>query len=251
MSKAFRAVIAYDGTAYYGFQRQREGQPTIQSELERVLHLIVREQVTIVGAGRTDRGVHALGQVITFNIFWQHGENALLRALNANLPEDIAVLQLEAWFPACGWEPTFHPRYDARRRTYEYQILNVAVRNPLDRNRSWHIRQSLDMELMNKAAKALVGVQDFATFGQPPKGTNTVREVFVAEWVRHHERLTFLIQANAFLQRMVRSVVGSLKMVGVGDWSVADFVAALQACDRSRSAMVAPAHGLYLVSVEY
>ncbi|MEZ4511646.1 MAG: tRNA pseudouridine(38-40) synthase TruA [Chloroflexota bacterium] len=251
MNRTFRAVIAYGGTAYYGFQRQREGQPTIQSELERVLQLVVQKPVTILGAGRTDRGVHALGQVITFKIFWQHDDKALLRALNANLPEDIAVLQLEAWLPTCGWEPTFHPRYDARRRAYEYQILNTAVRNPLERNRSWHIRQPLDVGLMNEAAEALVGVHDFATFGQPPKGTNTVREVFVAEWAQQHERLTFRIQANAFLQRMVRSIVGSLKMVGTGDWSVADFAAALQACDRSRSAMVAPAHGLYLVSVEY
>lgn len=251
MNKTFRAVIAYDGTAYYGFQRQREGQPTIQSELERVLQLIVREPVTVAGAGRTDRGVHALGQVISFTIFWQHDDNALWRAVNANLPKDIAVLQLEAWFPTCGWEPTFHPRYDARRRAYEYKIVNTAVRNPLERNRSWHVKQLLDVELMNEAAALLVGTHDFATFGQPPKGTNTVREVFAAQWVRQQEWLTFRIQANAFLQRMVRSIVGSLKMVGAGDWTIAHFATALQACDRSRSAMVAPPHGLYLVSVEY
>lgn len=251
MNKTFRAVIAYDGTAYYGFQRQREGQPTIQSELERVLQLIVREPVAVAGAGRTDRGVHALGQVISFTIFWQHDDNALWRAVNANLPKDIAVLQLEAWFPTCGWEPTFHPRYDARRRAYEYKIVNTAVRNPLERNRSWHVKQLLDVELMNEAAALLVGTHDFATFGQPPKGTNTVREVFAAQWVRQQEWLTFWIQANAFLQRMVRSLVGSLKMVGAGDWTITDFVAAFKACDRSRSAMVAPPHGLYLVSVEY
>jgi tRNA pseudouridine38-40 synthase len=113
------------------------------------------------------------------------------------------------------------------------------------------VKQRIDVGLMNEAAISLVGVHDFATFGQPPKGTNTVREVFEAHWVRDGDWLAFRIQANAFLQRMVRSIVGSLKMVGTGDWSVDDFVMALQACDRSRSAMVAPAHGLYLVSVEY
>lgn len=251
MNKTFRAVIAYDGTPFYGFQRQREGQPTIQSELERVLQSLVQQPVTIVGAGRTDRGVHALGQVIAFTIFWQHDDVALLRALNGNLPEDIAVLQLEAWFPTCGWEPTFHPRYDARRRMYEYKILNTAVRNPLERNRSWHVRQPLEVSLMNEAAALLVGVHDFATFGQPPKGTNTVREVFEAQWVRQQEWLTFRIRANAFLQRMVRSIVGSLKMVGAGDWSVADFATAFKACNRGRSATIAPPQGLYLVSVDY
>lgn len=251
MTKTFRAVVAYDGTAYYGFQRQREGQPTIQSELERVLQELVREPVTILAAGRTDRGVHALGQVVSFPLFWQHSEDALLRALNANLPEDIAILQLEACGSTERWSATFHPRYDARSREYEYRILNTMVRNPLERCRSWHVKQRLNVGLMNEAAKSLVGIHDFATFGQPPKGTNTVREVFGAYWIQDDDWLAFRIRANAFLQRMVRSIVGSLKVVGTGDWSVDDFVMALKACDRSRSAMVAPAHGLYLVSVEY
>lgn len=241
----FRATVAYDGTAYYGFQRQREGQPTIQSKLEQALSRVVRKNVTIVAAGRTDRGVHAQGQVIRFSVVWQHKAVALQRAVNANLPNDIAILQCET----C--PPDFHPRFDAQKRGYEYRIYNSLIRNPLYRLDSWHVKKPLDISVMGLAAQKLVGQHDFATFGQPPQGTNTVREVFAAEWTVDSEFLLFRITANAFLQRMVRSIVGSLKAVGVGDWHVEDFVAAFQACERSRSAAVAPPQGLSLVSVEY
>lgn len=201
----------------------------------------------VIGAGRTDTGVHALGQVIGFTIEWpaRHGREALLRALNANLPQDIAVVGL-AEAP-----PGFHPRFDARRRTYEYKILNAPIRQPLLRKQAWHVAEALDMERMNTAAAALRGTQDFATFGRAPVGDNTVREVFEAAWRRDDELLVFRISANAFLFRMVRSLVGSLRAVGDGRWSVDDFAAALQARDRRRSASAAPAHGLYLLSVEY
>lgn len=241
----YRALIEYDGTAYYGFQRQRAEQPTIQGALEQALTQIVHQPVVVSGAGRTDRGVHATGQVISFVIEWQHAVEELQRALNANLPADIAILQLE--------ETTisFHPRFDAQKRVYLYHIYNAPVRSPIRRDRSWHVRQPLNMALMNEAAQHLVGVQDFATFGQPTQGESTVREVFAAQWQQQGEMLVFLIEANAFLQRMVRSVVGSLKAVGEGRWSVEEFEAALNARDRRRSAMVAPAQGLYLVSVTY
>ena len=241
----FRALVEYDGTDYFGFQRQIEGQPTVQSELERVLRQIVRESITITGSGRTDSGVHATGQVISFNSEWRHAVADLQRALNANLPADIAILQLDTA------EPTFHPRFDARRRAYEYHIYNSTVRSPLRRQRSWHVAKPLDWERMNQAAACLIGIHDFATFGQPPQGTVTVREVFAARWEKRYEFLVFSIVANAFLYRMVRSIVGSLKMVGEGRWTVEQFEAALAACDRSRSGKVVPAQGLTLVSVTY
>ena len=241
----YRTLIAYDGAAYYGFQRQCAGQPTIQSELERALAQITREAVAVTGSGRTDSGVHALGQVVSFTARWQHDVAALQRALNANLPQDIVVLQVEEA------SPTFHPRYDARRRTYAYHIYNAEVRSPLRRLYSWYVSRSLNVDQMQAAAQCLVGTHDFATFGQPPQGENTVREVFQAGWRQCGDLLVFEITANAFLYRMVRSLVGSLKAVGEGAWTVDEFAAALRACDRQRSAAVAPACGLYLVSVTY
>ena len=242
----YYALVEYDGSAYYGFQRQREGQPTIQAELESALGQVVHRPVSITGAGRTDSGVHALGQVITFDVEWRHGSETLQRALNANLPTAIAILQLNEV------SSTFHPRFDARRRTYAYHVYHAAVRSPLRRQRSWHVPRPLDVERMNQAAAHLIGVHDFATFGQPPQGENSVREVFTVGWQRHQDDiLVFFIEANAFLYRMVRSLVGSLKLVGEGAWTGEDFIAALQACDRSRSGAPAPAHGLYLVSVTY
>ncbi len=241
----YKALIEYDGTAYFGFQRQRAGVSTIQSELESVLERLTRTNVTIVGSGRTDSGVHALGQVIGFSIDWQHGSAALQRALNAHLPADIVVLQLKQV------SSSFHPRYDARRRSYIYTIYNAPLRSPVQRLRSWHVRSALDEMLMNDACQALIGTHDFSTFGQAPQGNNTVREVFEANWQRDGMFLRFDITANAFLYRMVRSLVGSLKNVGDGTWTVRDFENALRACERSCSGKVAPPQGLFLASVVY
>lgn len=240
----YRATVEYDGTAYCGFQRQR-GQPSIQQTLEEAISTVSQQPATVTGAGRTDSGVHAAGQVISFEIDWRHGEAALQRALNANLPADIAVLTLtEA-------EPSFHPRYWARRRAYRYTIYNAPVRSPLHRHTSWQVNRPLDVARMNEAAYSLVGTQDFATFGLPPKGENTVRQVFRAEWQRAGTLITFDIEANAFLYRMVRAIVGTLKLVGEGSWAVDEFTAALHARDRSRAGALAPPQGLVLLSVTY
>lgn len=241
----YRALVEYDGTAYFGFQRQRDEQPTIQGELEAALGAIAGEMVMVLGAGRTDSGVHARGQVVSFLLAWGHGPEALQRALNANLPPDIAVLAVDE--VALG----FHPRYDARRRAYEYVIYNAPCRSPLRRFQSWHVRRPLDLDRLNEAAGSLVGKHDFATFGQPPQGQNSERELFQAFWRQENELLIFYIEANAFLYRMVRSLVGSMKDVGAGNWSVAEFRAALEAADRGRAGMTAPPQGLCLVSVIY
>ena len=246
-TRTYRAIVQYDGTNYYGFQRQRRGVPSVQAELEQALTRLVEHPIRVLGAGRTDTGVHALGQVIGFTIEWpeKHGLEALHRALNANLPQDIVISKLaEA-------QPGFHPRFDARRRTYRYLILNTPIRQPLWRYRAWHIAQRLDLDRMNEAAALLIGMHDFATFGRPTVGDNTVREVVSASWRSEEQLAIFEICANGFLHRMVRSTVGSLKMVGCGKWSIGDFADALAARERRRSATAAPAHGLYLVSVEY
>ncbi len=250
-ARSFRATVEYDGTAYFGFQRQRRGPNrvgvSIQEELEEALGRLAGHPIRVTGAGRTDTGVHALGQVIGFTIEWpqRRGDAALLRALNASLPPDIAVSTLAEALPG------FHPRFDARRRTYEYRVLNAPVRRPLFRWRAWHVAAALDEAQMNVAAARLVGTRDFATFGRPPVGDNTTRTIYSAAWRRESDLLIFRVVANAFLHRMVRSLVGSLRKVGDGSWSVDDFAVALAACDRKRSASAAPAHGLYLVSVEY
>ncbi len=241
----YRALIAYDGTDYFGFQRQRDEQPTIQGELERVLHSLTNSVVSITGSGRTDRGVHATGQVVSFQTSWNHGKESLQRALNAKLPKDIAVLQLDEV------DAEFHPRYDARSRAYQYYIYNQPVRSPLHGRFHWHISTPLDITQMNDAAVQLVGLHDFATFGTPPQGENTIREVFYSYWLRQGNVLIYEIEATAFLYRMVRSIVGSLKLVGDGSWTVSEFIAAFEAANRDQCGTVAPPQGLRLVSVTY
>lgn len=237
--------MAYDGTVYHGFQRQRENQRTIQGEIERALAEIFKRPVTISGAGRTDSGVHALGQVISFAAEWQHDDVSLQRAINANLAQDIVILQLNKV------TSSFHPRFDALSRSYEYRIYNMPIRHPIQRLYSWHVTRALDIDLMQEAAQYLIGKQDFASFGTPPQGDSYVRQLFTANWDQRDGFLVFQIRANAFLYRMVRSIVGSLKRVGDGTWSVKDFVDVLRAQERARSGAAAPPQGLFLTSVWY
>ena len=243
--RRYRALIEYDGTAYFGFQRQRKGQATIQGEIERALTRLSGQPVTITGSGRTDRGVHAAGQVISFAIEWQHGTETLQRALNANLPVDIVVLQLDVA------DLNFHPRFDAISRAYHYYIYNQTIRSPLYGRYTWHVSKPLNIDKMKAAAAALIGTHNFATFGTPPQGDSTTRTLLCAQWSERGKLLIFNIEANAFLYHMVRSIVGSLKLVGDGTWTSDEFEAAFRACDRDRCGTLAPPQGLYLTSVKY
>jgi tRNA pseudouridine38-40 synthase len=182
---------------------------------------------------------------ISFELAWRHDGQTLLRAINAYLPDDIALVSLS------GASPSFHPRFDARRRVYQYYIYNQPVRSPLHRLYSWHVKRPLDLEAMNAAAAHLPGTHDFATFGRPTQGDSTVRELFRADWRQDGNFIVFEVEGNAFLYRMVRSLVGALCAVGRHDWTVDDFVAAFRAADRSIAATTAPACGLVLVSVSY
>jgi tRNA pseudouridine38-40 synthase len=240
----FWAKVEYDGTDFFGFQIQAT-ERTVQAELERALQVVTGAESRVVGAGRTDRGVHAKGQIISFEARWRHSLVELQRALNAVLADDVAVL-------AIGWAPEgFHPRFSALRRTYRYTILNRSWRSPLERRTAWHVREKLDMGWMAEASFCLIGTHDFATFGQPPQGEQTVRTVFRAEWQAQGARREFDIEANAFLKRMVRSIVGMLVLVGWGQVSPAEFEGMLLARDRSLIKQVAPAQGLCLMRVEY
>lgn len=241
----YRATLAYDGTAYHGFQRQANA-PTVQGRVEAALECIGSRAVTLIGAGRTDAGVHATGQVIAFDLDWRHAPEALCRALNANLPPDIAVRGVQEAAPG------FHPRYDARSRSYEYRLYVAPVRDPLRRWRAWHLDRPLDVPAMQQAAHRLVGTRDFGAFGSPPQGENAVRTVFEAHWEDGPgQEHVFTIVADAFLYRMVRTIVATLVEVGQGRMTPETFREVLAACERGRAAPPAPPHGLTLVAVNY
>ncbi len=256
-----RGLVAYDGTDYHGFQVQRSA-PSIQGALEEALAACARPQSRVVGAGRTDTGVHASGQVIAVRVGWGHEVEALQRAWNTHLPPAIGIRSLE---PA---PEGFHPRFSALSRMYRYTVCrpdrNGAAqrRSPLTDRYALFVAQALDVQAMQAAAELLVGEHDFATFGRSPQGESTVRRVMRAEWQEVEDglppfgpfpgrRLVFTIEANGFLQQMVRNLVGSLLEVGKGHWSVSDLSEALAARRRSRSAPPAPPQGLVLERVSY
>jgi tRNA pseudouridine38-40 synthase len=240
----FRATIAYDGTEFLGFQLQSKGR-TVQGVLEDALTQVTKTTERVIGSGRTDSGVHARGQVIGFRADWRHTMEDLHRALNAVLPSDVAVLDLD-WAPA-GW----HPRFSALRRHYRYTVLNQPLRSPLDRLYAHHVAQPLDIRALQAGSRALVGVHDFAAFGRPTQGESTVRELFDACWRQDGPWFTFDVVGNAFLRGMVRGVVGALLQVGAGLWPVERVAKVLEGRDRALAAPPAPACGLCLMRVEY
>ncbi len=253
LTERYRAVVAYDGTPYYGFQRQAGDTPTVQGTLESALARVTQQAITVLGAGRTDTGVHAAGQVIAFDAEWRHTPHDLWRALNANLPDTVAVQSLEVA------PKGFHPRYDARSRTYEYTLYVAPVRHPLLDRYAWHVPASapLDLVAMQRAAESLVGVHDFAAFGQPTQGECTIREVMRSEFAvttgrtPREQVIRYTIEGNAFLYRMVRRVVGALVRVGRGDVSLEEFAAVFEAAQGDWPNQTAPPHGLCLIEVIY
>lgn len=239
-----KATVAYDGTEYRGFQWQATG-PTVQEALEKALARITGTRARVLAAGRTDAGVHAEGQVIAFDTTWRHSLSDLERAMNAVLPPDSAVRDLVQV------APDFHPRYDARSRRYRYTVYNAPVRSPLARRTSLHLSGPLDLRAMEAATALVVGEHDFAAFGRPTQGVVTVRRVIEAGWITEAPWLFFEIEANAFLFRMVRSIVGTLLQIGRGRLPRDEFGAILASRDRSRAGKTAPAHGLCLIRVRY
>lgn len=245
MRKRYRATVEYDGTDFSGYQIQATGR-TVQGELEKCLARVTQSTVRIDSAGRTDAGVHATGQVIAFNVSWRHSIEDLHRALNATLARDIVISDLKIT------NPEFHPRYSALSRTYQYRIVNQKWPSVLQRRYAYFVDKKLDVMAMNKACRFLLGSHDFASFGKPPQGRNTVRNVLQADWsTTSSSELTFIITANAFLYRMVRVIVGTAVQVGLGRLTAAEVKNVLDARDLTRSASPAPARGLCLVNVAY
>ena len=240
-----KAVIAYDGTEYHGFQRQSpDREPSIQGTLEGALNKI-GQTGGVLGAGRTDAGVHASGQVIAFDVNWRHGLDDLQRALNATLPVDIAVLELEQT------ADTFHPRYDAVSRAYRYSISNTRVRNPLTVRYALHVPQELDVDAMRRALAHTIGTHDFAAFGQPTVGESTTRSMYRADVIADGTTIAIELQANGFLYRMVRRIVGTLIPIGRGEQTPADFLKILKSTDPNRAGPAAAPNGLCLTQVNY
>lgn len=247
--KTFKAVLAYDGTAYFGWQIQATGK-TIQGELERALNVVTSEPIRAVASGRTDSGVHALGQVVSFDSETEHTPEVLQRALNGNLPDDIRVRELEYA------EDGFHAIRDAVSKRYRFFIQDGGLLDPFLRQWSWYVPQSLDDWLMQDAATELVGEHDFATYqsaGSPRSTTvRTINDFRVERQVGQLcEPIVIEVSANGFLYNMVRNLVGSLVEVGLEKQSIDWPREILAAKDRKVAGPTAPPQGLFLVSVQY
>jgi len=241
-----KLLIQYDGTNYLGWQVQAQG-PTVQGALEEKLALLTGEKVPLIGSGRTDSGVHALGQVANFKTKSQMETHTIQKALNSLLPSDIAVIGVEEV------EEDFNARGSAKSKIYEYRILNREIRSVFHREYAWHIPQKLDIREMQKATRILIGEHDFSSFRSVGTPTKTaIRKVFKAEWKRNKEGfLQFEIEATGFLKQMVRAIVGTLVEVGKSKITVEEFREILESKDRKNGGPTAPAHGLLLQEVKY
>lgn len=245
--RRFRATLAYDGTAYFGYQRQPDV-PTVQERVEQALSKILQTPTTVHAAGRTDTGVHATGQVIAFDALWKHDASTLLRAINAKLPDDIALQDIAE-------QADFHPRFDALSRTYRYDLAVLDVRQPLLAKRAWQMQSDLDERVLQQTARMLTGEHDFAAFGKPPQGTNTVRVVYESAWqigtalpgISH----SYSVTATAFLHHMVRRMVGMQVAAARGEISLAQFEDIFKSAHLARNHWIAPPQGLTFVEVRY
>ncbi|HEY1928919.1 MAG TPA: tRNA pseudouridine(38-40) synthase TruA [Caulobacteraceae bacterium] len=242
----YRLTLEYDGGPFAGFQAQAE-LPTVQGEVERAIEAFCGERVRIHAAGRTDTGVHAIGQVIHVDLMRDHLPQTVMNALNAHLvPAPIAVTAAEV----AGED--FHARFSATGRRYLYRILNRRAPPALERGRVWQVKSPLDAEAMSVAARSLVGLHDFTTFRDAAcQAKSPVKTLDVAEVARVGDEVRLTFAARSFLHRQVRSMVGSLAEVGRGRWTPDDLAAALAARSRDACGPVAPAEGLCLVGVEY
>ena len=246
----YQVILAYDGTDFTGSQRQVTSR-TVQGEFEKALLKLGWSGSSVLLAGRTDTGVHATGQVASFDLEWEHTEGDLLRALNANLPVDLAVRDVRIA------PPKFHPRFDATSRRYRYRLFCQPVRDPLREKSAWRVWPEFDSDVLQEVAPLFVGQHDFASYGTPPRaGGNTVRTVMSSSWQTKDDELHFEVQANAFLYRMVRRLVFVQVAVAQGKISVETLAGSLagQAADMERSELpsgLAPAHGLTLIEVTY
>ncbi len=242
----YKLVIEYDGTLFAGWQRQSNGL-SVQDVLEHAIAGFCGERATTVGAGRTDAGVHALGQVAHVDLARAWPEDTVRAALNHHLrPHQVSVLA------AARVADGFHARFDAIERRYRYRIVNRRSPLALMRDRAWHVARPLDARAMAESARLLVGPHDFSSFRDANcQARSPVKTLDVLDVARAGDEIVIEARARSFLHRQVRTIVGTLKQVGEGKWTNADVAAALAARDRSAAGPSAPARGLYLVAVRY
>jgi tRNA pseudouridine38-40 synthase len=240
-----KLTLEYDGTAYAGWQRQLD-RPTIQEAVEAAITGVTQIHAPVIGAGRTDAGVHALGQVASFRIDRDMTPREWTRALNAHLPKNI-VVRSAAFMP-----DTFHARHSTSGKLYEYRILNRPERPAVDRDYCWHIHQPLDDAAMNQAGLALIGSHDFSSFQtQPTDNDDPICHLQRFTAFREGDRLRIEAYADRFLKQMIRSIVGTLVEVGLKKRTPESLDAILKARDRSAAGKTAPPQGLFLVRVDY
>ncbi len=242
----YKLTLEYDGRGFVGWQRQDNG-PSVQAALERAVQRFCAEAVCVEAAGRTDSGVHALGQVAHVDLDKATDAETLRDALNFHLkPAAVAVLSAEAV------APDFHARFSATERRYRYRIVNRRARLTLDQGRAWFVPVPLDAGAMGDAAQALAGRHDFTSFrASECQAKSPVKTLAALEVSRAGEEIQIEARARSFLHHQVRNMVGTLKLVGEGKWSRDDVARALAAGDRKAAGPTAPADGLYLVAVRY
>ena len=241
-----RLTVSYDGTAYNGFQRQNPPQVAVQNVLEEKLSAVCGDSVELAASGRTDSGVHAIGQVVNFFTDGTIPLDRLPRAVNSILPPDIVVLE------AAEADRDFSARHSAKSKIYIYRILQGYIPDPFERNYSWNIHKELDTESMKECLRMIEGTHDFSAFraaGGPP--VSPVRTIYEASLAKKGRIVELKFFANGFLYHMVRNLVGTLANVGMGRTSVQRFGEIMASLDRNQAGATAPAQGLYLYKVNY
>ena len=242
----YKIKIEYEGTPFVGWQFQKNGQ-SIQEVLQKAIFQFSKEKVTVVGAGRTDSGVHALGQMAHFDLKKKIRKKKILPAINQNIGnKPVTVLKVNKT------NNKFHARHDAKKRTYLYLIVNRQSPLALQKNKAWHIRKKLDLLTMKKGAKFLLGTHDFSTYRASTCGAKspikTMEKILIK---KNKDKIILQFTSRSFLQQQVRSMVGCIKYLGEGKWSLSDFKKSFKSKNRLKCAPPAPACGLYLSKIKY
>ena len=242
----YKIKIEYEGTPFVGWQFQKNGQ-SVQEVLQKAIFNFSKERVIVIGAGRTDSGVHALAQVAHFDLKKKIERRNLLPAINQNIGnKPVTILKINKI------NKKFHARHDAKKRTYQYLIINRQSPLALQKNKAWHIRKKLDVKAMITGAKLLLGTHDFSTFRAASCGAKspikTMEKILIK---KNKDKITLQFTSRSFLQQQVRSMVGCLKYLGEGKWNLNDFQNSFRSKNRSKCASPAPPCGLYLKNISY
>ena len=242
----YKIKIEYEGTPFVGWQFQKNGQ-SVQEVLQKAIFNFSKEKVVITGAGRTDSGVHALAQVAHFDLKKKIKSKNILPAINQNIGnKPVTVLKINRT------NNKFHARFDAKKRTYQYIIINRQSPLALQKNKAWHIRKKLNLKIMKKGAKMLLGTHDFSTFRASSCGAKSpIKTMEKISIKKNKEKITLKFTSKSFLQQQVRSMVGCIKYLGEGKWNLGTLKNSLKSKNRAKCAPPAPACGLYLAKIKY